>query len=87
MTCLVFEGASQCLWCLGDFEDHAYRWCRRCQGDGFVPDPLDREAQIAGRPSWAWRQHPCPCDGGIVTRSGHPLAVEDRNRLEAARRG
>lgn len=84
---MVFEGTSQCVWCLGDFEDHPYRWCRRCGGDGLTPDPLDRESQLAGRPAWQWRQHACPCDGGIVTRSGHPLAPDDRNRLEQARRG
>ena len=87
MTCLVFDGTSQCDWCLGDFEDHLYRWCRRCHGYGSLPDPLDRESQLAGRASWQWRQQPCPCGGGIVTRSGQPLTSEDRNRLEQARGG
>jgi hypothetical protein len=87
VKCIVFEGSSQCVWCLRDAEDHPYRWCRRCQGDGIVPDPLDRESQLAGRPSWAWRQHACGCQGGIVTMGGQALSQDDRNRLESARRG
>jgi hypothetical protein len=87
MTCIVFEGSGQCVWCLQDYESHPYRWCRRCQGDGIQPDPTDREAQLNGLPSWLWRQHPCPCGGGIVTLAGQALSPEDRNRLESARRG
>lgn len=85
--CIVFEGASSCVWCLRDAEDHPYRWCRLCRGDGWLPDPLDRESQIAGRPGWAWRQQACACEGGIVTLSGRKLDGDDRNRLESARRG
>jgi len=87
VSCLVYDGTSHCDWCLGDFEDHPYRWCRRCHGYGSLPDPLDREAQLQGLPSWSWRQQPCPCGGGIVTRSGQALTPEDRNRLEQARCG
>ena len=87
MSCLVFDGSGQCDWCLRDIEDHAYRWCRRCNGYGSLPDPLDRESQLAGRPSWQWRQHRCACRGGIVTVAGQPLTPDDRNRLTTARRG
>jgi hypothetical protein len=87
MSCLVFDGVSQCSWCLQDMEAHPYRWCRRCRGDGSTPDPLDRESQLAGRPAWGWKQLPCACRGGIVTMGGQPLSQDDRNRLESARRG
>jgi hypothetical protein len=86
MNCLVFEGTEQCLWCRSDRDTHPYRWCRRCHGDLTTPDPTDREAQLAGRPTWAWRQHPCACRHGIVTLAGRKLTEADLSTLQAARK-
>ena len=86
MTCLVFEGTDRCLWCREHRDAHLYRWCRRCQGDMSTPDPTDREGQLAGRPSWAWRQQRCACDHGIVTIEGQKLTADDLTKLDAARR-
>lgn len=85
MNCLVHEGATVCVWCRADRDAHPYRWCRRCNGDLTTPDPTDREAQLAGRPTWAWRQHPCECRHGIVTINGQPLTPNDVSVLDAAR--
>lgn len=83
--CLVFEGGGVCVWCRGDRESHPYRWCRRCNGELSTPDPTDREGQLAHRPTWAWRQHPCACRHGIVTIGGQPLTDDDVAVLDAAR--
>jgi hypothetical protein len=85
MNCLVYEGTDLCVWCRQDREEHPYRWCRRCNGHLTIPDPTDRESQLAGRPMWAWRQHACACRHGIVTLAGRPLQNEDLARLEASR--
>ena len=85
MNCLVYEGSGVCVWCRNERDAHPYRWCRRCGGDRTTPDPTDREAQLEGRPSWAWRQNPCACRHGIVTIVGQKLNADDEARLEQAR--
>jgi len=84
MGCLVYDGDAGCVWCGAAKAEHPYRWCSRCKGDGCTPDPLDRESQLEGLPSWAWKQIACQCLGGIVTVEGEPLSVADRFRLESS---
>lgn len=83
MSCWVFEGVSVCSWCRGEASHHQFRWCGRCDGNGSVADPMDRESQVAGRPSWQWRQIPCGCGCGIVTMDGEVLDGAARNRVKA----
>jgi hypothetical protein len=85
MMCLVYEGTGPCVWCRTSRDQHPYRWCRRCNGDIAKPDPTDREAQLAARPTWAWRQQLCACNHGIVTMKGEELTDDDVTILQRAR--
>ena len=87
-ACAIFESSAIgfCAWCREPAEEHAFFWCSRCRGDGFLPDPLDRASHRRGLPTWAWRQYPCECTldeegryvrrGGVVDRHGIPVSQE-----------
>ena len=85
MGCLVFDGASSCVWCRGGPETHVLFPCKSCGGDSFLPDPLDRASRRAGLPVWAWRHVLCECtqdehgrvrQGGWLLANGEPASDE-----------